>query len=88
MKKNFLLALLLIAAWSGCAGLIWRLVFRASVMSISDPSLRSFLGTMSFAASALLSYWPVNLLYRRLGNSGSFVRWAFDIFDQVAGRKR
>lgn len=57
-------------------------------MSIADPPLRSFLGTMSFTASLFLSYVPVNLLYRRFGGSGSFLRWAGDVLNREAGHKK
>jgi len=86
-KRDILLASGLLVGWIVCAGLIWRLAFRATVMSVSDPSLRSGLGMLGWLTSIWLSVVPVNLLHRRLGRPGNFYAWSIDVLNQAIKRK-
>jgi hypothetical protein len=86
-KRDILVALLFLAGWSACTGLFWWIVFRASVMSISEPSLRSGLGMLGWVVSVWVAAIPVNLLHRRLGGSRNFFHWSMEVLSQAIGRR-
>ena len=86
-RSNFLFASVLLAGWCACTGLIWRLVFRASVMSVADPSLRSGWGILGLIASLWLSAIPINMVHRRSGRSGNFFAWSIGVLNQLLKRR-
>ena len=87
MKRDVVVASLLLMGWSACAGLVWRLTLREYALSLSEPALRQGVGTLGLALALLLAYFPVNMVHHRLGGSGPFVRWVFDVLNRAIGRR-
>ena len=88
MKRDVLVASLLLASWCLVAGLAWRLVLRGYALPIENSSLRQAFGIVGLLAALLLAYVPVNGVHRRLGGSGSFLRWAVKVLNQAMRRTR
>lgn len=83
VKRDLLVASLLISVWCVSAGLAWRFVFRATIMSIQNQPVRSALGILGLVLALLVLYIPVNVLHHRLGASGQFLSWALEVFNRA-----
>ncbi len=87
MKKEVGVAAGLLLAWVAVGTLLWRFIFRSTVMSLESESSRSGLGIFTLIACQAVAYFVVNILYRCFGGKGSFLRWSLDELERLVTRK-
>ena len=88
MKHDVFYVAGLLALWSACAGLLWRVLLRNALLALPDQGLRHGLGSFGMMLTGLLAYIPINALFHFLGGSGSSARWALDVVEQIIKRRK